>query len=82
MIDQQQVIADIIGEAPKPGIHSMFAIQFDTPEEIDQVCAKLAEADFSIFKEPWDAFWGQRYAILQDPDGYKIDLYAYLEKPA
>jgi len=28
--------------------------------------------------EPMDAFWGQRYAQVQDPDGTVIDLYAAL----
>ena len=78
MIDSQAVIREIIEEDPKPGNHSMFAIQYDSPGEIDQVCKSIAEAGFEIAKEPWDAFWGQRYAIVQDPDGYKVDLYAYL----
>ena len=29
-------------------------------------------------KEPWDAFWGMRYAELKDPDGTVLDLYAPL----
>ena len=33
---------------------------------------------FDTDKEPWDAFWGQRYAQLRDPDGVPIDLYAPL----
>jgi uncharacterized glyoxalase superfamily protein PhnB len=28
--------------------------------------------------EPMDAFWGQRYAQVKDPDGTVIDLYATL----
>lgn len=78
MIDKKAVIEGIMGEAPQPGNHSSFAIQFDTAEEIDHICAKIAEAGFSIVKEPWDAFWGQHYAIVQDPDGYLVDLYANL----
>jgi uncharacterized glyoxalase superfamily protein PhnB len=31
-------------------------------------------------KEPWDAFWGQRYAAVGDPDGNLIDLFAPLER--
>ena len=27
-------------------------------------------------KEPWDAFWGMRYAIVYDPDGNAVDLFA------
>jgi uncharacterized glyoxalase superfamily protein PhnB len=26
--------------------------------------------------EPWDAFWGQRYATAKDPDGNHVDLFA------
>ncbi len=29
-------------------------------------------------KEPWDAFWGQRYAVIADPDGNTVDLFAAL----
>ena len=28
--------------------------------------------------EPWDAFWGQRYATVLDPDGNSVDLFAAL----
>ena len=27
---------------------------------------------------PWDAFWGQRYATVGDPDGNPVDLFATL----
>ena len=27
---------------------------------------------------PWDAFWGQRYAIVLDPDGNHVELFAPL----
>jgi uncharacterized glyoxalase superfamily protein PhnB len=27
---------------------------------------------------PWDAFWGQRYATVLDPDGNQVDLFAPL----
>ena len=31
-------------------------------------------------KPPWDAFWGMRYAIVHDPDGNPVDLFAPLPK--
>ncbi|MCL4374558.1 VOC family protein [Patescibacteria group bacterium] len=80
MIDKKELVKEIIGEEPKPSNHSPFAIQYDRPEEIDQTCLKVQAAGFTVVKPPWDAFWGQRYAIVQDPDGYKIDLYARREK--
>ncbi|PIZ62380.1 glyoxalase [Candidatus Roizmanbacteria bacterium CG_4_10_14_0_2_um_filter_39_13] len=80
MIDGKETIKNIIGEDPKPGNHSSFAIQYDSPQEVNDVVSKIQQSGFIIFKEPWDAFWGQRYAVVEDPDGYKVDLYAQLEK--
>jgi uncharacterized glyoxalase superfamily protein PhnB len=46
---------------------------------VDETYARVTEAGFRGAKEPWDAFWGQRYAMLLDPDGVEISLYAALE---
>lgn len=46
--------------------------------EVDQVYQELVEAGYDGHKEPWDAFWGQRYALLHDPDGNSVDLFAPL----
>ena len=54
------------------------AFRCESPEEVDRVFAELVEAGGSAHKEPWDAFWGQRYAQLLDPDGIPVDLYAAL----
>ena|SRR3989344_6283206 len=78
MIDAKNIVKDIIGEEPKPGNHSSFAIEYDSAKEVNSVAEKIKAAGFKIVKEPWDAFWGQRYAVVEDPDGYKVDLYASL----
>lgn len=78
MIDATRIVKDIIGEDPKPGNISAFALQYDSVDELNTVATRISEAGFTVFKEPWDAFWGQRYAVVQDPDGFKVDLYAYL----
>ena len=49
-----------------------------SPDEVDQIYRDLLAAGATTYKEPWDAFWGQRYAQLKDPDGTVIDLYAAL----
>jgi catechol 2,3-dioxygenase-like lactoylglutathione lyase family enzyme len=46
--------------------------------EVDEIYRRVVEAGFHGEKEPWDAFWGQRYAQLADPDGTPVDLYAAL----
>ena len=54
------------------------ALECDSPAEVDDVYAHVVAAGFHGEKEPWDAFWGQRYAQLHDPDGVPVDLYAPL----
>jgi uncharacterized glyoxalase superfamily protein PhnB len=54
------------------------AFRCESPEDVDRVYADLLGAGGSPHKEPWDAFWGQRYAQIKDPDGTVLDLYAPL----
>lgn len=46
--------------------------------EVDAIYARVVAAGFQGEKEPWDAFWGQRYAELVDPDGTPVHLFAAL----
>ncbi|MFZ5991032.1 MAG: VOC family protein [Deinococcota bacterium] len=50
----------------------------DSPAEVDAKYAELVGAGYQSHKEPWDAFWGQRYAQVKDPDGHTVDLFAPL----
>jgi uncharacterized glyoxalase superfamily protein PhnB len=54
------------------------AFECGRPAEVDETYTRAIDAGFHGEKEPWDAFWGQRYAQLQDPDGVPVDLYAAL----
>jgi len=54
------------------------AFQFDTPAEVDAKYAEIVAAGHEGSREPWDAFWGHRYATVLDPDGNGIDLYCPL----
>jgi catechol 2,3-dioxygenase-like lactoylglutathione lyase family enzyme len=54
------------------------AFECSSASEVDEVYTRVVEAGFEGEKEPWDAFWGQRYAQLRDPDGVGVDLYASL----
>lgn len=47
-----------------------------SPTEVDALYARLEGAGYKSYKAPWDAFWGQRYAVVSDPDGNHIDLFA------
>jgi catechol 2,3-dioxygenase-like lactoylglutathione lyase family enzyme len=49
-----------------------------SPAEVDETYAKVVKAGHKGVKEPWDAFWGQRYAIVEDPDGATCSIFCPL----
>lgn len=55
-----------------------FAFLCPTPADVDRVYRELVSAGHHGHKEPWDAFWGQRYAVVHDPDGNGVDLFCPL----
>ena len=79
-LDAEEVIRsfDPDWQRPTGGYASGGAFRCASPAEVDQVYGELLAAGGSSHKEPWDAFWGQRYAQVKDPDGTVIDLYAAL----
>jgi catechol 2,3-dioxygenase-like lactoylglutathione lyase family enzyme len=77
MLDSEEVILSFMPEWKREnGNQLSFALECASPAEVDEVYARVAEAGFEGEKEPWDAFWGQRYALLIDPDGVRVNLYA------
>lgn len=79
MIDSASLLKGVLQYDPKPGNHSSFAVRCATPQEVDAIIDKIQAEGFTVVKEPWDAFWNQRYAVVEDPDGYKVDIYVDLE---
>jgi len=54
------------------------AFECGSAAEVDEIHQRVVAAGFTSRKEPWDAFWGQRYAQVRDPDGAVVDLFAPL----
>ncbi|MEP7198681.1 MAG: VOC family protein [Chloroflexota bacterium] len=54
------------------------AFKCDSPAEVDTTFERLMASGYAGHKPPWDAFWGQRYAQVVDPDGNVVDLFAAL----
>ncbi|MFE9393931.1 VOC family protein [Streptomyces flavidovirens] len=52
------------------------AFRCDSPAEVDAVYDALIAAGHRGHLKPWDAFWGQRYAVVLDPDGCGVSLFA------
>lgn len=62
--------------APSGGARVALAFKLEQPTEVDRLYERLVSLGYAGHKQPWDAFWGQRYAILHDPDGNAVDLFA------
>ncbi|MEY9846665.1 VOC family protein [Streptacidiphilus sp. MAP5-3] len=65
-------------QPPTGGARVALAFDCGDPAGVDKVYADLVAAGHHGHKAPWDAFWGQRYAIVHDPDGNGVDLFASL----
>jgi uncharacterized glyoxalase superfamily protein PhnB len=79
MWDTEELIRQLDPEWKRPdGYAISLAFEFDSPAQVDDTYAKLAGAGFSGTKDPYDAFWGQRYAHAADPDGNVVHLFAAL----
>ena len=59
------------GWAPPTGQRMALAFECN----VDEVHSRLVGAGFESKAAPWDAFWGQRYARVFDPDGNVVDLF-------
>ncbi len=58
------------------------AFKCESPAQVDITYSLLTGAGYHDHKAPWDAFWGQRYATVLDPDNNAVDLFAPFDAPA
>jgi uncharacterized glyoxalase superfamily protein PhnB len=80
MLDKLELIKQLDPEwVPPVGRPMGLAFRCDSPKDVDATFAKIVQAGFkSKDVAPYDAFWGQRYATVFDPDGNGVDLFAEL----
>ena len=79
MWDTEELIRQLDPEWKRPDGYALsLAFEFDSPAEVDGAYARLTGGGFTGTKDPYDAFWGQRYANVADPDGNVVDLFAAL----
>lgn len=79
MLDKEALIKSFAPDWVEPrGQRVVLAMRCASPAEVDATYAAIVAAGFTGAKPPWDAFWGQRYAQVADPDGSKVDLFAPL----
>jgi uncharacterized glyoxalase superfamily protein PhnB len=80
MLDTEETVRsfDPDWQPPSGGHRSAMAFRCDSPAEVDATYGDLLQHGGTGHKEPWDAFWGMRYAEVKDPDGNVVDLFADL----
>jgi len=77
--DTLEVIKSFDPDWTEPtGNRGALGFKCESAAEVDKLYAQVIQSGHKSYKEPWDAFWGQRYAIVIDPDGNHIDLFATL----
>ncbi|MGU3293772.1 VOC family protein [Williamsia sp. M5A3_1d] len=73
---------DVIGSfdpgwtPPVGGHRAAIAVDCSDPASVDELYASLVAAGYRGHLAPFDAVWGQRYAVVLDPDGNPVDLCA------
>ncbi len=77
--DTEALIKQIDPEWQKP-VGQRIGVGFlcDSPADVDALYQSVTAQGYEGYKAPWDAFWGQRYAVVTDPDGNHVDLFAAL----
>lgn len=79
MFDSEDVVRSFTPDwTRRNGNQLSLAFECASPADVDELYARIVDAGFHGEKEPWDAFWGQRYALLADPDGVEVNLFAQL----
>ncbi|NAZ75777.1 glyoxalase [Kineococcus sp. T13] len=68
--------------APTGGHRVALAVDCGEPRAVDELWRELLAAGVHGHLPPWDAVWGQRYAVVHDPDGVPVDLFAALSPAA
>ena len=63
---QEDVVVITATRAPRPSL--------EIPASVDRLYAEFVNEGNRSHQAPMDAFWGPRYAIVEDPDGYLLGL--------
>ncbi|MBL8065218.1 MAG: VOC family protein [Chthonomonadaceae bacterium] len=79
MFDDVEMVKGFVKDWVEPvGTKMALAFLCGSAAEVDDTHLAIVAAGYQSKTEPWDAFWGQRYAQVIDPDGNVVDLFAPL----
>lgn len=74
--DTVEVIRSFSQYETPNGHRIVLAFLCASPAEVDETHGRMTELGYRSHVEPFDAFWGQRYATILDPDGNPVDIFA------
>ena len=60
--------------AEPPSARAVIGFKVETREAVDELYATLTGEGHLGLQPPWDAFWGARHAIVEDPDGNHVGI--------
>lgn len=77
----KKMVTPIFGETTEvpQGQRIELAFLCESSDELNQLHEAVVTRGYQSVKAPWDAFWGQRYCVLEDPDGNLISLFFPLD---
>jgi catechol 2,3-dioxygenase-like lactoylglutathione lyase family enzyme len=57
----------------------VIGFKLPTRDAVDALYRDMTTAGHRGLQPPWDAFWGSRYAVIEDPDGIAVGLMSPIE---
>jgi catechol 2,3-dioxygenase-like lactoylglutathione lyase family enzyme len=64
------------------GTGVVIGFKVDSRQEVDDLVATLRSDGVPVQQEPFDAFWGARYAVVADPDGNGVGIMSPIDPAA
>ena len=52
----------------------VLGFRVESRERVDEIYLDLVEQGYRGQQPPYDAFWGARYAVIEDPDGNAVGI--------
>ena len=62
------------GRALNTGGGIVLGVALPARAAVDAIYAEVTAAGYAGRQPPYDAFWGSRYAVVEDPDGHQVGL--------
>ena len=62
------------GTPPLNGGSSVLTVAVAGRSDVDALVDRMAGGGYAVRQVPYDTFWGSRFAVIADPDGYQIGI--------